>query len=1219
MRHVLARSRSSAVSMLVISALALALGIATAAPAAATVPTAPAASSGIAVTASGGNVLAGATRTISVSGTNPDGVDLFNAVGVVVLPVGVAYAAGSISPTMVGEPTIQTWVPDPNSPNPTNPATAQVLVWSNVADLPVGSVFEASFGVVADPDLYPAGSTFDVGAGLYANSDERTVPDVTIPVSGPPTITDATEGGSADAKVTVVPITITKAETANAESEVYRGPANPATFELTVVTAPDAGTDAVFVVDDVPAQFTVTGCAGAVTCTREIVQVGGKAFTRITWNLGSVPAGTTTSLRYTAYVADQEITYPTGAQTGAATRPGPQGYDVPNTATLTGTYTGDVASGTGTAVTVSDEATVRVLDLGIVKTAEGGDFVGGSTMDYSLRIRSSEYITSTGIVVEDIIPNGMCPVLPAGVTSTGTWPQECVDAGANAGTGTVTGATMRSVAFDDVSGQFTVLFDVADLATDQDVTIGYSVYMRKAYQDGRPTAVGDGFTNSVTVDGTTHGASGPSDATNDSSATLGTAGVTLSKTLWRNTSRTPITGVSGTGATCASGVYSDPTTALPTYQLGDLVCFRIDAQFPEGVSTRSVNVSDYLPAGMSFVDWTPAADSTTAITPVGSIVGPTGRWVLGQAGAGGVFFVAPGAHASLYILARVNTVPATTPRMTGNLAKLRYTTEGARVVNLRDQADLKLSPPPPLALDKKVNGVDSLTPVQEGQSLTFTIDVNHTGTVANSTADPIDMIEVWDVLPVGFDCDDITSATPAIDKVTACVNNADGTTSVKWLLDLSAAPLVGGQKTTVTYVLVAPSPLSISSTHTNTAAVTRYTPITTDGIIDPAQRATFYPTNPVGAYPDKAKNAPQAADTATIGLAGASVAKAVASTSVTESNNSALTQATIGETVVWRYTATIPAKTSVFNGVLVDGLPIGGRLTAANGAATATGPAGAVIADGCVQDAAQFRLCNVSTDANFGSLIFPTTWTNSTAQPQTFTVEMTTRVADVASNSHNSPITNTATLTSTPSTTNSGAVSRGAANAQVTVVVPNVALVKGASTTAASGPWTTNNTLTATGGQTVYYRLNATNTTANGLAAPPLHDVVIVDCIDSRLGTFTNRTPSAVATVSGPAAGTGLIGDCALGRTKYTWTLAADLATSTPIIYSVTVPNPVGAGSQFQNDAALTGSTLAGDAPGERTISATSSQRIAAAPPTLTKVRTAPSGTGTAVPGETVS
>lgn len=316
-------------------------------PASAAVPVAVDAQTGIEVTATGGSVLAGGTRTINVTGGNPSGVDLFNVVGVVVLPVGVAYAAGSASPAGIGEPSIQSWIPDPNSPDPANPATAQVLVWSNIADLPIGSEFSLSFGVIADPDLYPAGSTFEVGSGLYANADERILPEVTIPPSGLPVITDATEGGSNDATVTVVPITITKAETANAEGEVYRGAANPAQFELTVQAAPEAGTNNVVVVDYVPAQFTVTGCTDAFSCVREIVEVDGDVFTKITWALGNIPLGESRVLSYNAYVAEQEITMPDGEQTSPSTRPGSTGYDVTNRATLTGTYTGDVEPGTG--------------------------------------------------------------------------------------------------------------------------------------------------------------------------------------------------------------------------------------------------------------------------------------------------------------------------------------------------------------------------------------------------------------------------------------------------------------------------------------------------------------------------------------------------------------------------------------------------------------------------------------------------------------------------------------------------------------------------------------------------------------------------------------------------------------------------------------------------------------------------------------------------------
>lgn len=1211
------QARFQSCAIVVVMALLLSLGIG--APATAAVPVTDTPLRGVQVTATGGDVLAGGTRTISVSGSNPDGVDLFNALVVVLLPVGVTYAAGSVQPAGIGAPDIQSWVPDAADIDPGTglPRTAQVLVWSNIADLPVGSEFSASFGVTADPDRYPAGSTFEVGAGLYANSDERVVPDVTVPSSGAPEITGATEGGSSEATVTVVPITITKNETANAEAEVYRGPANPATFELRVTAAPDGATTGAVVVDYVPAQFTVTECTGDFPCTRRMVEVDGEVFTEITWNLGTIDANETNVLRYSAYVGEREITMPSGQQTGADTRPGAEGYEVENTATLTGTYTGDVAAGTDTEISVSDTATVRVIDLGIVKSTDGSGFVGGQTKQYTLAVRSSQFVSSSGITVTDTLPNGMCPVLPAGVAKTGSpWPDECAAAGA--GNGTVTGATMTSVDF-DASGVFTVVFAVDDLAADQDVTIGYTVYMRTNYQNGTPTAAGDDFANSVVVTGTTTDGSGAtSDASNGSSADIGTGAPTLSKTIWPNLTRTPITGVTGVGTTCQSGdgAYVSPTIAPPAYQLGDLVCFRLDMTFPQGVSTRSVNVSDYLPSGMSIVDWAATSANSTTITPVGTVTGvASARWVLGEPDASNVLFVEPGATGSFYLLARVNTVPATAPRVAGNLAKMRYTGPDDRVINLRDQADLKLSPPPPLGLDKKVDGAESLSPVQEGQLLTFTIDVSHNGSLASSTADPIDEIEVWDVLPAGFDCDDIDSATPAINPIADCFQQANGQTRVTWILR-PATPLIGGQTATITYALTVPSPLSISSSHTNTAAVTRYTPITTDGITPSVDRPTFYPANPVGAYPDKTKNAPQAADTATISLAGASVAKSVTSTSVTESNNSALTQATIGETVVWQYTATIPARTSIFNGILADGLPVGGRLTAVDGAVVATGPSGAVIADGCTQDPTQFRLCNVATDPQFGSLIFPTTWTNSTESSQTFTVEMTTRVADVAGNTHNSTISNTAALTSTPTTTNANPVSRGTAAAQVTVVVPNVAMTKGASTTASTGPWTTSDTLTATGGQTVYYRLEATNTTVNGLAVAPLHDTLVVDCIDARLSDFTNFTASAVATVSAPVAGDGING-CAIGRTKYVWTLTADLATTAQIVYSATVPTPIAAGTTFRNDAALTGSTLAGAVPGERTLTATANRTVTAAPPTIVKQRLLP--TGTAVPGENVT
>lgn len=1211
-----ASARFRSIVVAVVSALLLSLTIAVA-PAASATPPRSGPTTGLTVTSTGNTVLAGASGRVSVSASNTDSADQFNATTVVVLPVGVTYVAGSTQgPVGVGDPTILTWIPDPNSPNPQNPDTAQVLVWENTADLPQGSSTTLSFAIAADNTRYPVGSSFQVGMGVYANSDERVVPTVTVPPSGAPDVTTATTGGTQDSTVTVAALLITKAEIRNAEAEVYRGPANAAEFKVTVKTADAAGTNAVVVTDLVPATFTVTGCGAAYTC--EIVTSGGKVFTKLVWNLGDLPAGQTRELTYQAYVAEREVTMPDSPTPGASTRSTGSGYAVTNTATAAGAYQGSVTGGGSTSITVDAKATVRVLDVGVVKTSADSGFHEGQTKRYTLAVRSSQFITSDGLTITDTIPDGMCPVLPAGVPQGGDpWPSDC----ASLATGTVTGATMQSAVHDSSTGRYTVTFTLPALAESASTSVSYDVYMRATLHDGTPTSVGGSFTNEVVVGGTTTPVpgsvdSGPASVTNDSAATLGTGAVTLTKTVWANPARSTITGP----ASCSGKTYTDTTgTAAPSFQLGDLVCFRLMADFPAGASTQSVRLADIFPSGMSLAStivtsWAPASSNNVGIVSLGGGAASP-RWQLGDPAGGGVFYVQPGGHLEMYVVARINTVEKAATKVAGNLAKLQYASAAGGVIALRDGADVQLAPPPPLTLDKKVNGADALTPVKEGQALTYTIDVKHNGTAAGRTDYPLAEVEVWDVLPAGFDCGSISAATPAF---TSCALQPDGTTRVTWLVDRSASPLQPQETLAISYTLTVPTPLSISSTHINTAAVTRYRPISTNGMAGTPDLAVFYPTNPVGAYPNLT-NAPQASDTATIGLDDAGAAKSVVSTSVTELNNSALGQATIGETVVWQYTATIPARTSIFNGVLSDGLPVGGRLTA-GAAPTATSSTGASVGDGCTQDASEFRLCADAADAAYGSLFFPTTWTNETDELATFTVRMTTRVADVEANAHNTMIANTTTLTSTPTAAGGAAVVRATANAQVTVVVPAPTIQKAASITGngagiGSGTWVTaDNTLTTVGGGTVYYRLTA----GNGSTTPPLHDPVIVDCIDNRLGGLVNGTAPSVATVSGPEAGNGLNG-CEFGRDKYTWTLASALAASTPIYYSVVVPEPIPASTPFTNTATLTGSTLEGAVAGERTLSVVDSLIVLAAPPVVTKTRTFPAAGGTLVPGESAT
>ncbi|CAN7184878.1 hypothetical protein LJR045_000434 [Microbacterium sp. LjRoot45] len=1202
----------------VIIALVLTLGlVAVPTIASATEPVGTA--TGVSVSSTGATVLAGGTGRVTVRASNPSGADLYNASAVVVLPVGVTYVSGSspAAPGGPGEPTVQNWTPDPNDPDAENPYTAQVLVWENVADLPLGASTQVAFSVRADDDRYPVGSSFELGAGVYANSNERVVPTVTVPASGAPTVTDATEGGSVDADVTVTAISVSKTEIANAEAEVYRGPQNPATWKVSVRTAPEAGSNNVVVSDYVPATFTVLGCADAdYTC--QIVELDGEVFTKLTWKLGDVARDRTIDLTYDAYVALREVTLPGAASPGAPTRPTTGGYGVTNTVDVTATYTGNVATGGSTSITTSAESTVTVLDVGVVKSAASGDFAVGGTKEYSFTVRTSEYVDSSDITVVDTIPDGMCPVLPAGVTVSGdTWPAEC--SAAQSGTGTVSGAgAMESVDFDAATGRFTVTFSVVDRDEDEDATVRYSVFMRSHYQDGTRTSAGDSFANRVHLEGTVEPVasntvdSGTAPGDNDSSATVGTSGVSLTKTVWENSDRLAITGVAGAGTTCtATSDYTKPAaSSSPALQLGDLVCFRIEATFPTGVATRDVQLTDFLPVGTSMVAW--AASSGAGRATVTALDTPTAtstRWRLGELAAG-AYYVAPGDSLQLYVLGRIDSVPQTQPRITGNLAKMRYSSGDGSIVALRDDVGVRLAPAPPLSLDKKVDGANALSPVQEGQDLSFTIDVRHDGTAGGLSDYPLDEIEVQDVLPAGFDCDDITTASPAITAADCSVRG--GRVVVTWVLDLSADPLRDGETTTISYTLRVPSPLSIASAHTNDAAVTRFTSVSTNGIDADAAGPTFYPTNPIGAYEGQIKNAPQAADSTTISLPNAEVDKVVTATGVTETNNNATGQATVGETVTWNYSAKIPAKTTVFNGVLDELPPTAARWVAVGSPSLIASPAGITVADGCTQATNEFRLCTTA-GANFGDLLFPTTWTNTTTTEAVFTVSLTMRVADVVPNANNTTLVNEARMMSTPTTATTGATERDRDDAQVTIVLPNPTIGKNVSLVGATGPWLTTDT-EATGGQTVYYRLRASNSTGR----PPLHEGVIVDCIDSRLLDVTSLTSSSVATVSGPVAGDGTNG-CAVGRTKYTWTLAAALTPgSVDIVYSARVPSPIVASSTFVNTATISGTTMSGTVAGERTITPASANRtVTAAVPPVTKVKTSP--TGSAVAGEPVT
>lgn len=1123
----------------------------------------------LSVAAEGGSVLAGEPGRIRVTAMNQTGPDQYNASAVVVLPLGVTYVTGSSEPgppRAVGEPTITTFVPDPERPT----ETQQVLVWPNVADLPQGADLEVSFQVRVDDDLHPVGSTVTVDAGVYANADERVLPDVTVGPAGP-SVTDATSGGADEAQVTVVPIRLVKTE-ADPEAEVYRGPDNAATYRLTVTAAPEAGSGSVVVTDLVPAQYQVTGCSAG--CTQEIVTVGGRVHTRLTWDLGALAAGATRTLTYTAFIGLREITAPDGTPNGAPTRPTGEGYDIENTAVATGSYTGGLAPGAQPAFTVEDSFTVRVLDAGIVKSHAGGDFEAGEARTFSFAIRTSEYIGTSTLTLTDTIPDGLCPVVPDGTPTSGPWPAECATGG-----GTVTGATVVS-ATANPDGTFTVVFEVDALDADEDTTVSYSVYMRRFHHTGERTSAGDSFSNTVGLQTQTTPTSdntvdtGSAGMANGSSAGIDTDTLSIAKTVWSNPDRRRITGAAGAGDTCQSAPAGEYVAEDgPLLQLGDLVCFRITVTFPQGVSTRDTVLGDFLPPGFQLVvregvpQW--ATNQPGLVTQPNPAIT---RWLLGET-SGSARFVPGGTTISVDLLARVLSVPETQPEVTGNLAKLRYTSAGGTIVAVRDDVDLSLAPPPPLSLEKLVDGQDELQ-VEEQDVVPFSIAVRHQGTAADGNTYPLDTVEVWDVLPPGFPCSALGAVTPAF----ASCEPVGGNSVVTWQLTGAALGpdnlLTIGETAIVRYNLTVPQPLSINTRHTNTAAITRYTAPNTDGIVPGG--AALYPTNPVGAYPGQTKNAPEASDTATIRLAGATVDKRVVSTGENVAGNNLTGQATIGEPAVYEYSVTIPAHTSVFSGVLDDALPTSGALVQTGDPTMFATPAGATVGTGCAVDAGEFRLCSD------GRLLFPAVYTNDSDADVTFAVRLPVRVAGIAGNVHGVNVDNVATFDSAP-TAGGTPVRQDDDSARLTLVEPSPALAKTSTVTQAEA------------GQQVTYTLTATNAAGR----PPLYDAVAVDCVP---GDLTIQLPLA-AGLTGPVAGDGSNG-CPAGTQRLQWTLPAPLVAGTAQVatYTVTIPSSAAAGRQYINNAALTGTSLPGAQTGERTsYRVTANRTVTVNNPTLVK------------------
>lgn len=869
--------------------------------------------------------------------------------------------------------------------------------------------------------------------------------------------------------------------------------------------------------------------------------------------------------------------------TGASTRHGQAaGYDdgirYRNTASVSGDYAGPLATGTGPAVSDTDTEDVQAMDLRILKsvdTGAGDRFRTGHEAVFTLDIATSEYATAQAMTIVDTIPNGLCPILPTGTASTGDpLPADCAPDGSTV----VRGATAASVAYDEATGEFAVAFAPdRDLVANDRLQIVYPVLMRASYDTFDPrsgsTSSGDTLTNEVEIEGDTVSvpalagvvsgtgavADGRLQVWDDSAAEILSGYSQISKQVLPRDAVRPST--TAADACDASGwaQHQDQPTDAPFHQ-GDAVCYELTVDFAQQIDVRNPKVTDFLPEGVEFGSWALADESIGLTADDLDFARDAQRltWRVGTPDAEGDLIVPLGAKLVLHVLGTITEMtPATAAALDKPENLLKYQQENVlgEVFFLRDASAIQSGRGPTLV--KGVRDVDGESSrdarsaadadgsvfasdrdgvqVAGGEVVAYRVDLT------GGSTDVQDMV-VWDALPEGIAAADVSGAT-AFDPADAgypAGAGASGRSVVVWQgIDLAA-----GAQRTLDYDVTVPVGVLVNRTLVNTASITQY-----DVLLNTGEQETFYPE---GSLDRTARDASVTVpgdgtrDDSAVFTPSPVVDKRIVETQVgpgtaaldPRNGEGDLVQ---GELVTYEYSVSIPAETTVRDAVLRDrGTFTSGAVPFTVTEGSWTGPAGVD------RSAFTFEPGLLAATAPKGVLTFPSSYTNTTTQAQTFTVTLTGWVGDPGSDGR--ALDNEAQFRS--------ASYDGSDWVRVLYREPALAIAKSAS------PRTD-----VAIGTPVEFTLRVTN--ANRVKS---YDNTVVD-------TVPNGLIVDPATISG---GGVLAGATATGGGTITWSIA-EVPETAVLTYRASIDPTTGGGQTYRNTATVTGYTLPAEVDGEST------------------------------------
>jgi uncharacterized repeat protein (TIGR01451 family)/fimbrial isopeptide formation D2 family protein len=1171
------------------------------------------------------SVLYGSNIPVALTASLPPGAPKgYNLAFRVVLPQGASYVASSAGTD--GEPTVLA-----NKPGANQTTLIWPNVDDLVANSSHTLSFDVTYTRTSvGPDLYDVGDQLAITSGAYISTQPRDEADFNG--SGQPVGPAAgSYTGWADLSTTtdLTAIQIRKSEP-HPEGEIPRGVHDHQTvYTLTVTNNEVNPTTGVWVEDFLPAGLEFLGCASptadhttdAPTNTGSALEYPGSGpivvthptlaedcvvpdvvetvdtdpdgsgplptgiYTHVVWqNVGSLAADQVTKLTYAAAIPIRENTLDwNGATAGVGTTPattgvqtadldnnsGPETYDeqpLLNGALAHGTY-----QGPGNVRSVQDEGTLlrTAEDIAIQKSNNNGGLQQGDYTRWTIDLQASEYRYVDDVVIQDTVPDGLCPLDGAGTNLTSG--NSAVDSECDGAAGREPSTPYTSVA-ENADGTYTIKWDFSSVpalthlvpsATRQ---ITFWTRTRADYQQDfesfSPVLSNDAVTNSISTYGNDFVRCAPADPSCTGSGTK----------IWSTEADgEPDTDVSGSGK-AASGPVIDKTVAatypgsgdcndatygetVPEHGPGDLVCWDLKLIFPQNLDTHSQDVFDVLPAGIDYVagSWQTVPGIGHNTVTVGAIdTSEAGRlrWPIG----GGGTDIDTGAQVfEVTIKTQVGSpLGHHSGDVEGNLQKFSYQNTALKAFTLRDKVDFKVKLPE-LALDKGVRMAGTSgayladLAVKSGDQVEYGVAVTNNGKADAKAA------RVWDVLPTGLDCGDLVAA--GISDGGVC---DVPTRTIKW----PGVDIAVSATKTLTFQLTVPVGVSPSVTYLNRAGVVELAYVTNNG--DDYQLVPANPNVKDPAMPTA--NTWPAEDSATIHTPNATIAK-TATTSVTETGNSA-SQATVGETVKYTVRTVVPKGTTIYGTpTVVDTL--GARQTLVPGS---------VCLDGCTLDGVALPTAGVSvaeSPANTVTATFPTSYTNTSGHDVELVLRFNATVLDVAANVRGSNLPNTATFTFKDE---DGGNHAPASTVNTRLDEPKLTLAKAHTP---SG--------TVTGNQVLDFTL--TVGAASGTYFSPAHDVVVTDVVPAGTEPVDGTGTPIVdgGTVWSPNGGTW---DATTRTITWTSTTTPTLAgvnagSSVALPYRVKLEGAPVAGTSYTNVADAVTSSMPGSVTGERTSTST--------------------------------